>query len=332
MKKEPFFKGAAGALALAAFTLVLALLSLRMGSANLSSSAFFSGLFGRAGFETETLIIRGVRLPRVLGAMLAGAGLSVSGLLLQNIMGNALAGPNVIGVNAGAGFFTILILYFLEAYYMYSPAAAFLGAFLTTLFIVLLAKRVNAAKNSIVLAGVAVTALLNAGISMISLLDADVLSQYNAFSIGGLSSIKTEALLFPAIMILAGCVISFVFSRQIDAMALGDGVAQSLGVNVRGVRFLLIAVSSACAGAVVSFAGLMGFVGLIVPHIARRLTGAETRGALISSVFVGSSIVLLADLAGRLIFAPSEIPAGLVMAFIGVPFFFYLLFRRESAC
>jgi iron complex transport system permease protein len=250
--------------------------------------------------------------------------------LLQSITGNDLAGPNIIGVNAGAGFAAILALYFAPELILLLPFGAFAGAFLTTLLILAIASRINTSRGTVVLAGVAVTALLNAGISLISLLDPDVLASYNHFSIGSLAGILPRELPIPAAIILLSLLLALLWAKRIDVLPLGDGVAASLGVRVRPLRIFCLILASASAAAVVSFAGLLGFIGLMVPHIARRMTRGGIRPQLIFAALCGSILALLADLLGRLLFAPSELPIGIVMAAIGAPFFFYLLIRRDG--
>lgn len=307
------------------------LLSVRLGSVELGGEAFLGGLLGRPGYEKYTLILYQLRLPRIIGAVLAGAGLSLSGLLLQNVTGNDLAGPNIIGVNAGAGFAVILLLFLAPGTVLWTPVAAFVGAFLTTLLIVFTARKLNGARSTVILAGIAVTAVLNAGISFLAMLDSDVLVAYNDFSIGGLSAVSWKQLGIPALIIGCSLLLTAYFGRQINILCLGDSLAMSLGVNVRQLRLVTLIVASASAAAVVSFAGLLGFVGLVVPHICRKLWGGELRRLLPLTALTGAILVLAADLAGRVLFAPSEISVGIVMALLGGPFFFALLLTRRNS-
>lgn len=302
-------------------------LSLRVGSVFLSGREFWGGLLGTDGFSTESLILYGIRLPRLFGALIAGSGLSLSGLLLQKVTGNALAGPNIIGVNAGAGFGVMLTLFFAPTLVLLLPITAFGGAFLATLLIVGLAY--HRSKSTVILAGVSISALLNAGISFFSLLDPDVLASYNHFSIGGLSGVQTKELLLPALLIGICFLIILLFGSRIDCLSLGDAVASSLGVRVGSLRALCLILASACAAAAVSFAGLLGFVGLMVPHIARRLAPVCFRLQTVCAALLGGVLLVLADLLGRVLFAPSELPVGILTALIGAPFFFYLLIRRK---
>lgn len=328
--KKQFLRSRWGVVVLLILLCGTALLSLRFGSSAMDSAAFLGALTGRAGYETQSFILASIRLPRVLAGLLAGAGLSVAGVLLQGVTGNDLASPNIIGVNAGAGFAMICFLFFFPTAFHIMPLAAFLGAFLTTLLILGVAKRVGALKSTVILAGIACTSMLSAGISFITLLDEDVLASYNYFSIGGFAGVKPERLAVPAVIILLSVGVALGFSRRIDLLCLGDSMAVSLGVRVRPLRTLCLLCASAAAAAVVSYAGLLGFVGLIVPHMARRLVGGSTLHLLVTSTLLGGILVTAADLLGRTLFAPSELPVGIVMALLGAPFFFWLLLKRRA--
>lgn len=306
------------------------LLGITLGSAALSPAELLGGLLWDKEAHTASVILYYLRLPRVFAAMLAGVGLSVAGVLLQSVTGNELAAPNIIGVNSGAGFCCILLLTFLPQATVLLPFAAALGAFGATLLIVSVAARLNAFRGTVILCGIAFTSVLNAGISLLSLLDSDVLTAYNAFSVGGLDGVQFEQLWLPAIIIFTGFALSLVLSRRIHLLCLGDTLAASLGVRVRALRLVCLLCASASAAAVVSFAGLLGFVGLVVPHIARRLAGQRTSHVLITSAFFGAILVILADLLGRTLLAPTEIPVGIIMALIGAPFFLILLLQRRD--
>ena len=304
--------------------------ALLFGSSSLTLSQVFDGLTA-SGADKYTIIIRHIRLPRMLGGLLAGTGLSVSGVLLQSVTGNDLASPNIIGVNSGAGLAVIIFLYFFPMAATALPWAAFLGAFLAALLILWIANKIGLSKSTVILSGIAATSLFNAGISFISLLDTDVLASYNYFSIGGLSGVTLDKLLLPAILIFLSLALSLLFSKRISLLCLGDDLAASLGVRVKALRVFCLACACACAASVVSFAGLLGFVGLIVPHIARKLVGNHIPLLLPISALCGGSLVILADLLGRVLFAPTEIPVGIVMALIGSPFFVFLLLGRRRS-
>ena len=318
-------------IALTALTVLCAVLGLCLGSARLSLLQVLSGLGDRDGSTVEAQIIWVVRLPHVAACLLAGAGLAVSGVLLQTATGNSLAGPNVIGVNAGAGFALMLCMCFFPMAYHLQPLAAFIGAFVCTLLIVAVASKAGGARVTIVLSGVAVSSLLSAGMSLMRMLQPDLSIAYSAFSIGGVSGVAFDELTVPALLILACLLCAQLAAGRLNLLCLGDAIAHALGVRVKRLRMLALLLASASAAAAVCFAGLMGFVGLMVPHIARRLTkGGDVRRLLPASALLGASLVTLADVLGRVLAAPSEIPAGVITAFIGAPFFFSLLTQRRN--
>lgn len=318
-------------LLLALLTLLAVFLGLRWGSAKLSFAQMLQGLLRRDSTGTATQIMWIVRLPHVAACLLAGTGLAVSGLLLQTATDNPLAGPNIIGVNAGAGFCMVLGMCLFPTAYRLQPLIAFLGAFGCTLLIVFTAGRAGGSKVTIVLAGVAVSALLNAGTSLLKLLYPDLSIVYSYFAVGGVSGVGFGDLLLPGILIVLCAGIAMLLSGKFNLLCLGDSMVRSLGLGAKGLRITALLLASASAAAAVSFAGLMGFVGLMVPHIARRLVaGSDVRRLLPVCAMLGSILVVLADLAGRVLFAPSEIPAGIVTAILGAPFFFLLLLQRRN--
>ncbi len=307
-----------------------AVLSLRLGSTNISLADFWGGLIKHDGFNTQSVIIYSLRLPRVLAGIVAGFGLALSGTLLQRVTGNELASPNVLGINAGAGFFVILSLTFLPLSFRLSPIFAFFGALVSTFAVLFINLRSRLNKTAVVLSGVAVSALFQSGISFFSVLDSDVLSSYTDFSVGGLSGVTLNDILLPSVIIAVCFLAAILLSRDIKLLCLGDSLAFSLGVNVKRVRVLSLVVAAASAAAVVSFAGLIGFVGLIVPHCARRLAKNSTIGELLLSPVMGGILVVTADLLGRTAFAPSEVSVGIFTSLLGVPFFLYLILRGKK--
>lgn len=312
-------------------TVAAAFLGLRYGSAQLRFSEVLAGLLRLDPQSVYTKILWVVRLPHVAACLLAGAGLAVSGVLLQTAVNNPLAGPNIIGVNAGAGFAMVLGMCLAPMAYGLQSVMAFAGAFLCTVLIVLTANRAGGSRVTILLAGVAISTLLSAGISLLKLLYPDVAIVYNYFSVGGVGGVTFQQLKLPAGIILAVLVLSMVLANRLNLLCLGDSIAQTLGVRAKRVRFLALLLASASAGAVVSFAGLLGFVGLMVPHMARKITGSgDVRKLIPVSALLGAMLVVLADLLGRVLFAPSEIPAGIITAMIGAPFFFVLLLQRRN--
>lgn len=333
-KLHSFFSSYKGYLTLGAGLLLSSVLSLLFGSASLSFAQLFTGLFGDD--KELSIIIYNIRLVRTVAAIIAGVGLSVSGVMLQSVTRNSLASPSVIGVNSGAGVFVAISLLLpfptIAAQLALTPLFAFCGALFTTLAVISIAHFVGGKGVSVILSGIAINAFFNAIISLINLTDSDVLVSYNAFSVGGFSGVTYTALFAPFGIVAVCLTLSLLLSRKIDTLAIGVNGSTTLGVNAQRLSVYCILIASASAAAVVSFAGLLGFVGLIVPHMARYLCGAKSRSLIICSSLLGGIVTVLADLFGRTVLAPSELPVGITMAFVGVPFFIFLLFkqRRES--
>ena len=300
---------------------------MRFGSVFLDFSSFWGAVLGKEGFETQSVIIYTLRLPRICAGLLAGVGLGVSGVLLQSVTDNKMASPGLIGVNSGAGFAVILALSLPMIPVALIPMISFAGAFLATLAIIAIAGRMGMTKNTVVLSGIAFGAILSAGISLLSLLDTDVLVSYNAFSVGSLAGVGKDELLLPAILIILAFVAAICAASKINLLALGAPIASSLGVNVKGLRIFCMLLASALAGAAVSVVGLLGFVGLMSPHIARALVGSDARRLIPCTALVGADLVLAADLCGRVLFAPGEMPVGVLMALLGAPFFLAILLK-----
>lgn len=296
------------------------------GSAQLSLSQLAAALTGEG---TARTILLGIRLPRVLAGLLAGVGLSTAGVLLQTVTANQLASPNIIGINSGAGLAVILMLTFAPKAGVLLPLGAFLGAFGASLVILAVGNRLGSSRSGILLIGIAVTTLFNAAISFLSLLDEGVLAQYNHFTVGSLRAVALRKLILPGIIIFCGFIAALALSGRLGVLSLGDAAAAALGIRVRELRIAVMACAAACAAAVVSFAGLLGFVGLVVPHIARAITGERPGKMLPVAALVGGILVILADLLGRALFAPSELPVGILMSLIGAPYFLILLLRRN---
>ena len=311
------------------YLILLPLLMLTMaaglcfGSAPLSLSELVSG----AGVSRTILL--GIRLPRVLAGLLAGVGLSCAGVLLQTVTANDLASPNIIGINSGAGLAVILLLTLAPKAGAWLPVGAFCGAFGAALVILAAGSRLGSSRSGILLIGIAITTLFNAAISFLSLLDEGILAQYNHFTVGSLRAIRLGDLLVPGILIFVSFCAAMALSGRLSVLSLGDAAASALGVRVKGLRIAAMACAAACAAAVVSFAGLLGFVGLVVPHIARALTGERPARLLPVAALSGGILVILADLLGRTLFAPSELPVGILMSLIGAPYFLILLIRRK---
>lgn len=305
-------------------------LSVMLGSVYINPADILKCFFTPDKTSVTYILIMNIRLPRMLGAIIAGMGLSVAGVILQGVMNNALASPNTIGVNSGAGFFVMLAMMLFPHSGYATSIASFVGALLTTLAIYALAYMADSSRTTIILAGITVSSFLNAGINTIKLINTDITLNITSFLMGTLSGLTFNKIALPAIGIIAAVLVSFILAKSLNILSLGDDYARSLGLNVPLTRFFLLVLSSIMAGLVVIFAGLLSFIGLIVPHICRTLFGSDARYLLPTSALLGASFVLICDIIGRLIAAPYELPAGIIMAFIGGPFFMYLLLKKKG--
>ncbi len=308
------------------FFIISFFLSVGNGAVSISPAEIIKTVFNRN--EMNYQIIWNVRIPRTLVAALVGICLSLSGAILQGIMRNPLAGPNIIGVSSGAGLLALIILILFPKYYYLVPLGAFGGALFATLIIYILAWKEGVQPTRLVLAGVAVSSLFTAGTNALMTFFPDRVSGVLGFMVGGLSAITWQdvKMIFPYTII--GVVLVMLLPSRLNILMLGDEVATGLGLDVEKTRFIFIIVSSLLAGSAVSVVGLLGFVGLIVPHIARIFIGSDYRFLFPGSVFLGGSIVMICDTIARTLFAPMEIPVGIIMSALGAPFFLYLLKLR----
>ncbi len=302
--------------------------SLASGAVKLSLSDMIRIMRGH-GQSVHQNILFHIRIPRTAACVLAGSGLALAGVVIQNVLQNPLAGPNIIGVNAGAGLAVVLCSYFFPLSYHLIPAAAFGGALAAVLFIYGLARKTGASRVTLVLAGVSVNSLLNAASDMVHTFGGDTLTSTYSFRLGGFSSVSVQVLIPAGLSIAAAMVLVLLMGNELEILSLGEPVAMSLGLNTGFFRFTFLVLAAVLAGAAVSFAGLLGFVGLIAPHIARRIAGEECRLLLPFSALFGACFVLLCDLAARTLWAPYEIPTGILLSFAGAPFFLYLLFQQR---
>lgn len=271
-----------------------------------------------------------VRLPRMLGCLLAGSGLAVAGMILQTVLANPLASPNILGIQSGAGLMTVLSAALFPAAFGLRMPASFLGAFLASLFVMLLAKKVRASRSTIVLAGLAVSQIFSACIDLILTLAPDSLTGYTDFRIGSLAGITLNRLLFPSLCIVGAIVFTLLCARQLELMQLGQRDAQCAGLDVNHWMLGFLALASLLAGSVISFTGMIGFVGLIVPHMVRRLSPGPLMKQLVSCLLLGPAFLLLADLLARTVAAPYEIPAGILLTLAGGPYFLCLLLKGKG--
>ena len=275
-------------------------------------------------------IIWNVRFPRTVAAILVGVALSLSGAILQGVMRNPLAGPNIIGVSAGGGFFGLVIMILFPNYFFLVPVGAFIGALSATTIIYLLAWKEGVMPSRLILAGVAISSIFGAGNNALMIFYPERVSGVLGFMVGGLSAItwKDVNMVYP--FILLGVAAALVLPGRLNILLLGDEVATGLGMRVERTRLFAIVISSLLAGAAVSVVGMLGFVGLMVPHITRLFLGSDYRYLIPGSMLMGGTILLLCDTIARVLFAPMEIPVGIIMSALGAPFFLYLLRKGKG--
>lgn len=309
------------------FTAAAMILSLALGSANISYAVIMHTLFGPVE-GTQGMIIWNIRFPRNIVGALVGADLAVSGAILQAVMKNPLADPGIVGVSSGAGLAGVLMLIFFPEMSLLLTPVAFVGAMAAAAIVYILAWKNGIRPARIILAGVAVSTFLGSGISALLVFYADRVQGALLWMVGGLSARswpQAEAL-FPYTVI--GLLLAFAGAKSLTILSLGDETARNLGLPVEKVRICMTAVGALLAAGAVSIAGLIGFVGLIVPHIVRLMIGSDYKYLIPASAVLGGGIMVLCDTVGRVAFAPIEIPAGIIMAFIGAPFFLFLLRRN----
>lgn len=274
------------------------------------------------------LIIWNLRFPRILTGGLVGICLALSGCVLQGVMRNNLASPSTIGVTGGASFVGYLTLVAFPAYSYLLPVGSIVGAFVTTMLIYALAYQKGVSPVRMILSGMAVSALFGAFNDIIKTLFAESLGNASGFLVGGLNGCGWKSFQMILPYALAGMLVCLFLPSKMNILMLGDETANALGLRTELFRFLLIAVSSLLSGAAIAAVGMLSFVGLIVPHIARLLVGSDYRYLFPASTLLGFSLIVICDTIGRVIMPPGEVPVSIIISFIGAPFFLFLLRSR----
>ncbi|RNB83903.1 iron ABC transporter permease [Brevibacillus nitrificans] len=308
------------------------ILSIQAGSKTISFGDVVLTLLGQ-GTPDNKLVIGTLRMPRVILAVLVGAALSVSGALLQGVVRNPLASPDIIGITGGAAFAAVaFITYTAGAVSVrWLPLAAFCGAALVSALIYFLAWNKGVTSTRLVLIGIGVAATTSA-LTMLMLVLSPITAASKAYiwmtgSIYGASWENVYSLL-PWVLIFIP--LALLYARNVNVQELGDDMARGLGASVQLHRVILLFISVALAGSAVAVAGAIGFIGLIAPHIARKLVGSSHGGLIPVAALIGSLMLLLADTVARTLFQPQDIPAGVFTASIGAPFFIYLLYKNRN--
>lgn len=311
-------------LALLALCVLAFMFSVRFGELRLGLPEIVSTLWRHDG-GLDYQILWHIRLPRVLLGALVGASFAVSGVILQGVLRNPLASPGIIGVSAGGGLAGIVVMVLLPRHGGAMVPAAFVGALLAVLLVYVLSWKRGVSTIRLILAGVAVSAMLGAFSSAVLLFNAEKAGGVLDFTIGSLSarSWRHVEQVWPYMAL--GLLAAQALGSRLNILALGDDVAVGLGLQVERVRVVLLATAALLAAAAVSVVGLLGFVGLIAPHIARMLIGSDNRFLLPAAALLGATLVMACDSVGRVVMPPSELPVGIIMAMLGPPFFLWLL-------
>ncbi|AHH93759.1 iron chelate uptake ABC transporter family permease subunit [Kutzneria viridogrisea] len=307
------------------------LASIAIGSKSIPLDAVWHGLVAPGGSEND-IIVRALRVPRTELALLVGAALGIAGSLIQGHTRNPLADPGLLGVSSGAAFAVVVGIFGFGLTSLYAYVwLAFLGAMVTTALVFLLgsAGRGGPTPLTLALAGAAVTALMQGLISALVVLDQQSLDAYRFWRVGAVAGRDSVIIGQVLPFLLLGAVLAFANAPGLNALSLGEDVARSIGQHVRRTRVLGIAAITLLTGGAVAACGPIAFVGLIVPHVARAITGPDYRWLLPYSALIGMVLMLVSDIIGRVIAWPGELQVGIVLAMIGAPVFIAIVRRRR---
>lgn len=304
------------------------LISLRIGSIDISFKELIDGMF-LSKQSNNFLIIRDLRMPRVLSAVLIGGNLAVAGALLQTTMKNPLADPGIIGISSGASLGAIAVMVIFTDLIKYKIIIAFIGGIIAACLVYLIGEDKGFSPVRIILAGVCVNSILNALSSMVTVFNSAGVSSIQTWLLGSLVNVTWNDFKILALYTIVGIALCLLVIKSCDLMGLGDKTAQSLGLNVNRVRVMITFVAVFLTSISTGVGGVISFVGLVIPHICRFLIGSSHKFLIPFSYFMGGFLLLVADTVSRNIFRPYEIPVGLTMCLVGGPFFIYILRRSK---
>lgn len=280
--------------------------------------------------KSMDLIVWQIRMPRILLAVIIGMALAGSGVVFQAVFQNPMADPYVLGISSGAAFGAASVivtgLVITQAFFSTITIGAFIGAMTTSLVVWQISKVGGRTQvMTLLLSGIALNFLLSSAISMLMVFNREQVERIVFWTMGSVATASWTKVGLMVLPVLIGLAVFMVFARDLNIMLMGEDVAESLGVNVEKLRVILLLVASAVTAAAVSMSGVIGFVGLIVPHAVRLFVGPDHRKLIPLSVLTGGIFLLIADTIARTMFAPSEVPIGVMTAFIGAPYFIFLL-------
>lgn len=318
-------------------TIAIFIFSASVGDSYINPLNVLQILFG-GGNDFDQLVVIDFRLPRIFIAAFAGMALAVAGAILQGMIKNPLASPDIIGISAGGGAAVVAFLaifsdsnHSLTVSIQWLPVAGFIGATSIGFLVYIFAWKDGITPIRLVLIGIGVSAFMQAMTTMLMLLGpiykATEANMWITGSVSGANWDQVKMLIPWTILLL---LITFFMTRHLNVQEFGDDTASSLGHSVQKMRFLLLLLSTALVAGAIAFAGAIGFVGLMAPHIARRLVGSSFGVLIPTAATIGALLVMIADVIGRTAFSPLEVPAGVFTAAIGAPYFIYLLFRNPK--
>ena len=313
-----------------AVLLLSVILGILLGSTKISLSDMLGAIVRGDYQSTEARILLYVRLPRVLGSLICGIALAVSGAVIQGVLANRLASPSIIGVNAGAGLAVTLCSAFGIIGGWQLSLFSFLGAFFAVMIVSIGAKKWGASRGTVILLGVALNAFLGAISDTVKTFIPEVSIISNDFRVGDFSAVTYAKVIPAAVAIIVAVIVLQTFASDLDVLTLGDENAKGLGLNTGVMRIVFLMLSALLAGAAVSVCGLLSFVGLLVPHAVRRIATSEAKHLVPLSALFGAGFVTLCDTLARVVFAPYELPVGIIMAFLGAPFFIFILIKGKG--
>ena len=285
--------------------------------------------------STSVIILLNLRLPRILVSCLVGAALSVVGTSFQGIFKNPMADPFILGVSSGAALGATITMVFLKEINFFGMSMiacnAFVGAIITTFLVYNIARvGTKVPVTTLLLAGVAINYLLSSVISLMMTFNRDNIEKIVMWTMGSFSTAGWNQVILLFIIVVPSILFIFTFSRDLNIMLLGEESARSLGIDVNGLKKYILLISTLMVAAVVSVSGIIGFVGLIVPHSIRMIFGPDNRVVIPFSALGGAIFLIICDTLARSVVPPSEIPVGIITSIFGVPFFIYLLYRTKK--
>lgn len=327
--------------------ILLFFISLFVGSSNMTFSDALKALFGE-GQNNYIVIMQKIRLPRAIAAVFVGAGLGVAGLIMQTTLGNQMASPSTLGVANAATFGANLAIivfaggflatgnninnYFNNSNIFSTSLVAFVFAVASVILTLQLCRIRGMAKETIILAGIAIGAIWTALTNLLQFYATDVsLSAAIVWSFGDLSRATYKIDIMIAVVVIISTIFFMLYANKFNALLAGDDVAKSVGVRVEMLRFVALIIASLITAICVANLGIIGFVGIICPHVAKRLFGHNHKHSIISTAMIGAILLLVSDTLARLVGNGTAIPVGIVTSIIGAPFFLYIIFRKKVA-